>query len=63
MGVEELRVEGFVIDASGLDLYGAEVALDLAQWRRPMLDFGSLEALIEALDEDVAWCRGVLQLD
>ncbi|WP_084129913.1 bifunctional riboflavin kinase/FAD synthetase [Demequina sp. NBRC 110055] len=63
VGVEELRVEGFVIDAAGLDLYGAEVAFDLVQWRRPMLDFGSLEALIEALDEDVAWCRGVLQLD
>lgn len=63
VGSEGLRVEGFVIDGSGLDLYGAEVAFDLVRWRRPMLDFGSLEALTDALGSDVAWCRDVLQLD
>ncbi|MFV0286624.1 MAG: bifunctional riboflavin kinase/FAD synthetase [Demequina sp.] len=63
VGSVGLRVEGFAIDRSGLDLYGAEVALDLVQWRRPMLDFGSVEALIDALHGDVAWCRDVLHLD
>ncbi len=63
VGVEGLRIEGFAIDREGIDLYGAEVSLDLVQWRRPMLDFGSLDALIEALNADVAWCRDVLQLD
>lgn len=63
VGVEELRVEGYVIDGHDLDLYGAEVAFDLERWRRPMLDFGSLDALIAALADDVAWCRDVLQLD
>lgn len=63
VGSEGLRVEAFAIDRTGLDLYGAEVALDLVQWRRPMLDFGSVEALTDALAGDVAWCRDVLQLD
>lgn len=60
VGGETLRVEAHVMDHQGLDLYDAHVALDLVRWRRPMLDFGGLEALIEALGEDVAWCRDVL---
>lgn len=63
VGGEDVRVEGFAIGRTGLDLYGAEVAFDLVEWRRPMLDFGSLEALTDALAEDVAWCVDVLQLD
>ncbi|GIG54219.1 bifunctional riboflavin kinase/FAD synthetase [Demequina activiva] len=63
VGSEGLRVEGFVIDRDDLNLYGAEVAFDLVRWRRPMLDFGSLEALTDALGSDVEWCRDVLQLD
>jgi riboflavin kinase/FMN adenylyltransferase len=59
---EGLRIEAHVIDRSDLDLYGAEVALDLIEWRRPMLDFGSMNRLVDALREDVAWCRGVLNL-
>jgi len=60
VGGTDLRVEAFVIDHDGLDLYGAEVALDLVEWRRPMLDFGSLDALTDALAADVEWCRDVL---
>jgi len=60
VGGTELRVEAFVIDRMGLSLYDTEVAFDLVEWRRPMLDFGSLEAMTEALDADVAWCREVL---
>lgn len=62
VGGTDLRIEAYVIDATGLDLYDAEVALDLVEWRRPMLDFGSLEALIAALGEDVDWCRERLGL-
>ncbi len=62
VGGTDLRVEAFVIDGDGLDLYGAKVTLDLIQWRRPMLDFGSLEVLVEALAEDVHWCRLALDL-
>jgi riboflavin kinase/FMN adenylyltransferase len=60
VGTEGLRVEAFVIDREGLDLYGARVTLDLVEWRRPMLDFGGLEGLVAALHDDVAWCRSVL---
>ena len=60
VGGTDLRVEAFIIDRQGLDLYDAEVTLDLVAWRRPMLDFGSLDALVTALGEDVEWCRVVL---
>lgn len=63
VGTETLRVEGFAIDRADLDLYGAEVAFDLVDWRRPMLDFGSLDGLKDALAADVDWTREVLQLD
>ncbi len=62
VGGTDLRIEAYVIDGEGLDLYDAEVALDLVEWRRPMLDFGSLDALIEALGEDVSWCRVALSI-
>ncbi len=60
VGGSDLRVEAFALDAVGIDIYDTQVALDLVQWRRPMLDFGSLEALTAALDEDVTWTRQVL---
>ncbi len=63
VGTEDVRVEGYAFERTGLDLYGTEVVFDLVEWRRPMLDYGSLEGLTQALQEDVAWCAGVLQLD
>lgn len=62
VGSQELRVEAHVLDRTDLHLYGAEVALDLVEWSRPMLDFGTMDALIDALRDDVAWSRGVLNL-
>ncbi|WP_296666366.1 riboflavin kinase, partial [Demequina sp.] len=62
VGGTDLRVEAYVIDRTGLDLYDAHVALDLVEWRRPMLDYGSLDALVAALAEDVDWCRERLPL-
>lgn len=62
VGTTDLRVEAFVLDQDDLDLYRARVALDLVEWRRPMLDFGGIDGLIAALHEDVAWCREVLRL-
>ena len=60
VGGTDLRVEAFIIDRTGLDLYDTEVTLDLVAWRRPMLDFGSLDALVTALGEDVDWSRAAL---
>ncbi len=62
VGGTELRVEAHVFDRTGLNLYGTEVVLDLIEWRRPMFDFGGMEALIQALSDDVVWCREVLGL-
>ena len=60
VGGTTLRVEAHLIDRDGLDLYGARVALDFVERRRDMLDFGSIDALVVALGEDVEWCREVL---
>ncbi|MEX0913413.1 MAG: riboflavin kinase, partial [Demequina sp.] len=62
VGGIDLRVEAHVIGRDDLALYGTTVTLDLVAWSRPMLDFGSLEALTVALEEDVAWCRTALGL-
>lgn len=62
VGGTEVRVEAHLIDLDGLDLYGARATLDLVDRRRDMLDFGSLDALVIALGEDVEWCRAVLGL-
>ncbi len=60
VGGTEVRVEAHLIDIERVDLYGARVALDLADRRRDMQKFGSIEELTAALAEDVEWCRGVL---
>lgn len=62
VGGTDLRVEAHLMDLDGLDLYDTLVALDFVDRRREMLDFGSLEALVVALGEDVEWCRVVLGL-
>ena len=62
VGGLDLRVEAYVIDRTDLALYGTTVTLDLVAWSRPMLDFGSLEALTDALAVDVQWCREALGL-
>jgi riboflavin kinase/FMN adenylyltransferase len=62
VGGTDLRVESHLLDIEDLNLYGAIVALDFVDRRRDMLDFGSVEALVVALAEDVVWCREVLEL-
>lgn len=63
VGGSQVRVEAYVLDHTGLDVYDATVVLDLVRWRRPMLDFGGVDALISALGEDVIWVREVLGLE
>lgn len=58
---EERRVESFVIDRKGLDLYGKEVVVEFEQRLRPTLKFDSLDALIVQMDEDVAKARLILR--
>jgi riboflavin kinase/FMN adenylyltransferase len=56
------RVEAYVLDQTGLDLYGLSIALEFVQRLRPMLKFDGIEALVAQMDLDVAACRDVLGL-
>jgi riboflavin kinase/FMN adenylyltransferase len=60
VGGTGLRVEAHLLDRSGIDIYGARVALDLVDRRRDMTKFGSVEELKVAIGADAVWCREVL---
>ena len=55
----ERRIESFVLDAN-LDLYGAHIGVEFVERLRATEKFSSLEALIEAIDNDVARTRTIL---
>jgi len=55
----ERRVEAYVLDFDG-DLYGERLALDFVARLRPQVRFDTLDALIAAIDEDVARTRELL---
>ncbi len=55
----ERRIESYVLDAS-LDLYGAHIGVEFVERLRSTEKFASLEALIAAIDEDVARTRTIL---
>ncbi len=52
-------VEAFVLDGEA-DLYGQQVAVDFVEHLRGMRKFDSIDALIEAMGEDVATARKIL---
>jgi riboflavin kinase/FMN adenylyltransferase len=54
------RVEAYVIDQVGLDLYGRVMALDLATRLRPMVTFDTIDALTAQMADDVERCRALL---
>jgi riboflavin kinase / FMN adenylyltransferase len=56
---QERRVEAYVLDFDG-DLYGERLALDFVARLRPQVRFDTLDALIAAIDEDVARTRELL---
>ena len=57
--VVDRTVETFILDFDE-EIYGAELALDFVERIRPELQFDSVEALIERMDEDVEQARGIL---
>lgn len=59
-GGSQRRVEAYVLDRTDLELYGEEVAVELVQRLRDTLTFGSVDALVEQMERDVASCREVL---
>lgn len=56
------RVEGYVLDRTDLDLYGVEVEIAFVDRVRGMLCFDSVRQLIEAMGNDVALTREILEL-
>lgn len=54
------RVEGYVLDATELDLYGEQVAFDFVARIRDTERFDSVEALLAAMARDVAAVRHVM---
>ncbi|MDQ1715264.1 MAG: riboflavin kinase / adenylyltransferase, partial [Frankiaceae bacterium] len=56
------RIETFVLDAS-LDLYGAHIGIEFVERLRPTEKFASVEALVAAIDDDVARTRKILAAD
>ncbi|UMG92024.1 bifunctional riboflavin kinase/FAD synthetase [Nocardioides sp. TF02-7] len=59
-GQRERRVEAYVLDRTDLELYGAEVEVEFVDRIRGMVRFESVEALLEAMAEDVARTREIL---
>lgn len=51
------RVEAYVIDRTGLDLYGEQVGIEFAHRLRPMERFDSVDGLLAQMAADVAAAR------
>ncbi len=54
------RVEAYVLDRDDLDLYGREVEISFRGRLRGMARFDSVDALVAAMDRDVAQARAML---
>ena len=54
------RVEAYVLDEVGLDLYGRVMALDFVARLRPMVRFEGIDALVAQMADDVDRARGLL---
>jgi riboflavin kinase/FMN adenylyltransferase len=59
-GVRDRRVESYVLDRTDLDLYGHRVEVSFVARIRAMVRFDDVEALVEAIHEDVARSRDLL---
>lgn len=59
-GERERRVESYVLDRTDLALYGREVEVSFQERLRGMVRFDSVEALLEAMSDDVSRARSIL---
>jgi riboflavin kinase/FMN adenylyltransferase len=59
-GQRASRVEAYVLDRDDLELYGVEVTVEFVERLRGMERFAGVEALVEAMGEDVRRTRAVL---
>ena len=58
-GVEQ-RIEAYVLDRTGLDLYGTEVTVELVDRVRGQVRFESVDALVAQMHDDVEKVRALL---
>lgn len=58
--VDQPQVEAYVLDETGLDLYGARVDVEFAQRLRGMVAFEGIERLVETMRGDVERTREIL---
>ena len=58
---EQRRVESYVIDRKGLDLYGKQVIVEFVQRLRPTVKFDGMEPLIIQMAKDVDQARNILR--
>lgn len=58
-GGGELLIEAHVLDFDD-DLYGSEMTIEFVDYLRPELKFDGVDALVEAMGDDVAMARGIL---
>lgn len=61
-GVVGRRVESYVIDRTGLDLYDVEVEVAFVEHLRGMVKFEGIEKLVETMHDDVRRARVILGL-
>lgn len=59
-GERERRVESYVLDRTDLELYGREVEVEFVERLRGMVRFDGVEALLEAMADDVARTRALV---
>ncbi|WP_326610172.1 bifunctional riboflavin kinase/FAD synthetase [Streptomyces scopuliridis] len=57
----ERTVEAYAIDRVGLDLYGLHVAVDFLSYVRGQRKFESIDALLEAIRDDVKRSRALIE--
>ncbi|MEU0279662.1 bifunctional riboflavin kinase/FAD synthetase [Streptomyces sp. NPDC088147] len=57
----ERTVEAYAIDRVGLDLYGLHVTVDFLSYVRGQRKFESIEALLDAMGEDVKRSRALIE--
>ena len=58
---EDQRIEAFVIDREGLDLYGQRVAVEFGERLRGQEIFASTEEFVEQMGRDVASTRALVE--
>jgi riboflavin kinase/FMN adenylyltransferase len=61
VGGAEPLLEVYVFDFDG-DLYGREISVECVQFLRPELKFGSLEAMVDQIQQDAAQARQLLNI-